>query len=336
MDFSPFKQDIDELIQEFEQGQLTTLSDMKRIWLDWKFSYIFQALPSTNLALVMQTLYNHSISYMDINKSLSNRLGALYCLYCLYETQPFKPPFKIYLSLGELKGLKALVVAAKEWGIRVVSTVVKRMLEKNAFLFGSVNISEYSGKERIKGIVDTQKACLKLLNEKLLGNTDTESYLHMDMGMELDVEVLMKISKEYEAIKGLAIDEASKVVDVQNIEHIAEERPTIGDEVEKITEEWGNQREVFSQQLAVTPPEKGDLQQEQPMSLPPAQNGDDDDDDLQHTSFLNLLLGNESPQLNDDVQRNLADQDFRVDDDNEEDTVSEFAKELESELFLDY
>lgn len=39
--------------------------------------------------------------YMVGTGSLSKRLGALYCLYCLYETQPFKPPFKIYLSLGK-------------------------------------------------------------------------------------------------------------------------------------------------------------------------------------------------------------------------------------------
>lgn len=31
---------------------------------------------------------------------LSRRLGGLYCLYCLYETQPFKPSYKIYLSIG--------------------------------------------------------------------------------------------------------------------------------------------------------------------------------------------------------------------------------------------
>lgn len=40
--------------------------------------------------------------YMISTASLSHRLGGLYCLYCLYEVQPFKPPFKIYLSIGML------------------------------------------------------------------------------------------------------------------------------------------------------------------------------------------------------------------------------------------
>ena len=38
--------------------------------------------------------------YMVGTATLSHRLGGLYCLYCLYETQPFNPSFKVYLSLG--------------------------------------------------------------------------------------------------------------------------------------------------------------------------------------------------------------------------------------------
>lgn len=110
---------------------------MKRIWLSRKFSYIYEASPSSNLAFFMQSLYSHSIGsvlfyysyvyyksvcsllcllfpctkitliysyagYLISNASLSHRLGGLFCLYCLYETQPFKPPFKIYLSLGTI------------------------------------------------------------------------------------------------------------------------------------------------------------------------------------------------------------------------------------------
>lgn len=51
--------------------------------------------------------------YMICTNSLSQRLGALYVLYCLYETQPFKPPFKIYLSLGMIFLFSALSVIFK-------------------------------------------------------------------------------------------------------------------------------------------------------------------------------------------------------------------------------
>ncbi|KAJ8450762.1 hypothetical protein Cgig2_021234 [Carnegiea gigantea] len=338
---------------------------MKRLWLDRKFSYIFEARPSTNLALFMQTLYNHSISYMDINNPLSCRLGALYCLYCLYETQPFKPFFKIYLSLvlslyvemaasirsatwadvdckttethisvrfWELQRLKALVVDAKGQRIKVVSAVVKRMLEKNSFLFGIVDISEYSKKEKIKELVDVQKACVQKMNEKLFANMDLERYLHMDMDLS-NLNPLFWLPF-------CSSEEASKVVDVQNVEHIADDRPTIGDEVQDIIKEWGDQREVFSQQTASPPcppipPGEGNLQREQPMSLPSAEAQElhDDGDELRNTSFMQLLLGNESPQAHGDIQLNPGDGDAGVEED---DTESEFAKELESELFLDF
>ncbi|KAJ0102980.1 hypothetical protein Patl1_06652 [Pistacia atlantica] len=100
MDLSPFKRDIDELIDEFVEGELTTLADMKKVWLSRKFTYIYEASPSNNLSFFMQSLYAHTIRHMVSTASLSCRLGGLYCLYCLYETQPFKPSFKIYLSLG--------------------------------------------------------------------------------------------------------------------------------------------------------------------------------------------------------------------------------------------
>ncbi|PIA36595.1 hypothetical protein AQUCO_03300058v1 [Aquilegia coerulea] len=102
MDLTPFKLDIDDLINEFTESNSTTLADMKRIWLSRKFTFIYEARPTTNLAFFMQSLFAHSIHYMLSTTSFSQRLAGLYCLYCLYETQPFKPPFKIYLSLGKL------------------------------------------------------------------------------------------------------------------------------------------------------------------------------------------------------------------------------------------
>ena len=43
------------------QNESTTLADMKRVWLSKKFSYIYEASPSTNLAFFMQSLYAHCI-----------------------------------------------------------------------------------------------------------------------------------------------------------------------------------------------------------------------------------------------------------------------------------
>nr|GEU51510.1 small nuclear RNA activating complex (SNAPc), subunit SNAP43 protein [Tanacetum cinerariifolium] len=46
----------------------------------------------------MQSLYGHCLVYMTPTDSISHSLGGLYGLYCLHETQPFNPPFRIHLS----------------------------------------------------------------------------------------------------------------------------------------------------------------------------------------------------------------------------------------------
>ncbi|XP_021760752.1 uncharacterized protein LOC110725595 [Chenopodium quinoa] len=276
-------------------------------------------------------------SYMISTNSLSQRLGALYALYCLYETQPFKPPFKICLSLGELRKLIALVVNAKENGIKLVSVLVRRMLEKNAFLFGFVNINDYSEKERIKELVDVQNACLKKMHEKLLANTKIERYLHMDMGMELDLEVLRKMAKEYEGTKNLAIREASRVFNTENVKHIAEDRLTIGDEVQKINEEWGNQKEMFSQFIGtdqhsvVTHYQREERHHKQLMLLSAAEQ-QQSDDELQHTGFMELLMGNESTLVNGNILQGPSSEQHSMPDE-EQDYDFEYAKDLEDQLF---
>ncbi|KAK3229540.1 hypothetical protein Dsin_001421 [Dipteronia sinensis] len=254
MDLSPFKQDIDELIEEFVEGGLTTLAEMKKVWLSRKFSYIYEASPSRNLAFFMQSLYAHAISHMISTVSLSSRLGGLYCLYCLYETQPSKPSFKIYLSFGELKKLKDLVVESKNSGIKVVPALVKRMLEKNIFLFGSVDLNEGSVTETVNQLTELQNARVQVAYNKLFASTRIENFIHMDMGTEVDLGVIQRLSTQYAEAKKQAIAESSEVVDVQNIKHISEDKESLGDAMENMSENWNIQRETFYQQTGLNRP----------------------------------------------------------------------------------
>ncbi|KAF3449696.1 hypothetical protein FNV43_RR10427 [Rhamnella rubrinervis] len=251
MDVCPFKQDIDELMDEFAQAESTTLADMKRVWLSRKMSYIYEVSPSSNLGLFMQSLYGHSIGYMISTASLSYRLGGLYCLYCLYETQPFKPPFKIYLSLEEMKKLKNLVVVAKEHGLKVASALVKRMLDKNMFLFGFVDITEGSIAETVNQLTELQNARIQYAHKELFRNTRIEEFLHMDMDMEVGFDMLKKLSTEYAKTKKLAINDGDEKVDVQDIKHIAEDDKMVGDAAERIIEEWNVQKQLFYQQTGL-------------------------------------------------------------------------------------
>ncbi|KAI9157159.1 hypothetical protein LWI28_017701 [Acer negundo] len=276
MDLSPFKQDIDELIKEFVEGGLTTLAEMKKVWLSRKFSYIYEASPSRNLAFFMQSLYAHAISHMISTVSLSSRLGGLYCLYCLYETQPSKPSFKIYLSFGELKKLKDLVVEAKNSGVRVVPALVKRMLEKNIFLFGSVDLNEGSVTETVNQLTELQNARVQVAYDKLFASSRIENFIHMNMGTEVDLGVIQRLSTQYAEAKKQAIAESSEVVDVQNIKHISEDKESLGDAMENISENWNIQRETFYRQTGLNRPVEKQLQLQ--LHDSEQQGGDDDFD----------------------------------------------------------
>ncbi|XP_057420799.1 uncharacterized protein LOC130714850 [Lotus japonicus] len=252
MNIDYFKKDIDELIGQFAQDESTTLADMKRVWLSKKFSYIYEAFPSTNLAFFMQSLYAHSIGYMVGAGSLSVRLGGLYCLYCLYETQPFKPPFKIYLSLGELKKVRILVADAKANAINVAPAVVNRMLERNMFLFGAVDLAEGAVTETVQQLQQLQNASIRVAYETLFKNTPINDYIHMDLGMEVDLNNLKKISSEYAEAKHLAAKEASSILDAENIKRIAGNKELmLGDVFEEIANDWVIQKQAFYKQTGL-------------------------------------------------------------------------------------
>ena len=59
-----------------------------------------------------------------------------------------------------------LLVDAKEKGLKVVSAVVKRMLDKNVFLFGCLEINEGSATETVNQLTELQNARIQVLYNK--------------------------------------------------------------------------------------------------------------------------------------------------------------------------
>ncbi|KAI6681593.1 hypothetical protein NL676_035474 [Syzygium grande] len=123
------------------------------------------------------------------------------------------------------------------------------MLEKNMFLFGAVEINEGSIAERVNQLMELQNARVQVAYKKLFANTRIEHFLHMDLGMEIDMDMVKNMSNEYAEAKKRAIKEAREVVDVQNIEHIAYDKKPIGDELTKIEENWAVQRDMLYRQI---------------------------------------------------------------------------------------
>ncbi|CAF2058400.1 BnaC06g14520D [Brassica napus] len=242
---SLFKRDIDELIDEFVEGDLTTFDDMKRVWLSRKFSYIYEAFPNTNLAFFIQSLYAHTIGHMVSIDSFSRRLGGLYCLYCLHEIQPFKPKFRIYISLQELGKFRDLIVEAKEKGVEIATAVGKQMLDKNLFIFGAVDFDETSTTEKLHQSIELQNRLVRCAYKKLTSETEIEKFIHFDMGKEVDLSSIHKQSIEYAEAKKRAMKSAGEIVEIGDIKHIAEEKELMGEKVEKLKEEWDSQKLSF-------------------------------------------------------------------------------------------
>ncbi|VVB10554.1 unnamed protein product [Arabis nemorensis] len=218
MNLSPYKRDIDELIDEFVEGDFTTFADMKSVWLSRKFSYIFEAIPNTNLAFFIQSLYAHIIiGHMVTTYSLSRRLGGLYCLYCLHEIQPFKPKFRIYISLQEFEKLRDLIVEAKDKGVDIA-------------------------------VANGQNARVRFAYEKLISDTKIEQFIHLEMGNEVDLDSLHKMSTKYAEAKKRAIKGAGESMEIEDIRHISEEKELMGERMEKLKEEWNSQRLSFYEQ----------------------------------------------------------------------------------------
>ncbi|KAL6137616.1 hypothetical protein ACLB2K_062906 [Fragaria x ananassa] len=261
MDLAPMKRDIDDLISQFAAADSTRFSDMKQVWLSKKFSYIYNARPTcaNSLALFMQSLYSHSIGHLiSPDSSLSRRLGGLYCLYCLHETQPLMPPFKIYLSLEELKKVRSLVAEAKVRGLGAAAALVRRLLEKKAFLFGCVETNE-GLKGKVDELTELENRRIRAACEKLFGESKIEEFIHMDLGMEVDLGKVKQMSREYKELKRVAAVEGG-------------DEELLGDVIEKIAKEWDAQREVFYRQTGLSQK----LNEEEQQLLQQEEEGDDD------------------------------------------------------------
>ncbi|CAH8320522.1 unnamed protein product [Eruca vesicaria subsp. sativa] len=87
---------------------------------------------------------------------------GLYCLYCLHETQPFKPKFRIYISLEELGRFWDLIVESKDRVVEIANAVARQMLDRNVFIFGAVDFDEASTTEKLHQSIELQNALVRV------------------------------------------------------------------------------------------------------------------------------------------------------------------------------
>lgn len=90
---------------------------------------------------------------------MSTLSSVICCLFSLHS-------FCLFLLTEELKRLKALVIDAKQNGIGVVLVLVKRMLVKDMFLFGFVDIGGGSITQSVEEITKLQNKRVQIAYDK--------------------------------------------------------------------------------------------------------------------------------------------------------------------------
>ncbi|XP_062202069.1 uncharacterized protein LOC133904611 [Phragmites australis] len=87
---------------------------------------------------------------------------------------------------------------------------------------------------------------------RLFANTQVESYMHMDLGAESELDSIKKLSKEYAEAKELAFAEASQPIDVVDAEHVLQNDKLLGNRVDEVVKEWDAQKEVFYERTGLS------------------------------------------------------------------------------------
>lgn len=259
MDLSAASRDIHELISAFAQHDAMSLPELKDLWKSRGFSFIHEACPKdTTQAFFMQSLYSSALGHIKTpDASLSWKLGALFVLYCLYETQHIEPYYLIYLSLEDLEKLHGLVKELRRIEHAEGLKVVRTMLRKEAFLFGCVSVDQKSIADACEKLTNQAAARLKHARFRLLANVPLQEHVYGGLTGEVSLDSVMAVVGEYAAAKkrvftGLGV-----------IEGGGEEGEGFASEVKGVVEGWDSQkRDLLSiNGLEIMPiqmvPEKG-------------------------------------------------------------------------------
>ncbi|CAM0881966.1 unnamed protein product [Alopecurus aequalis] len=127
------------------------------------------------------------------------------------------------------------------------------MLDKGFFLFGFINLLGDHGAKQVDELNAFQNKRVEFACDKLFANTQIGNYTHTDLGVELELYNIKKLSMDYTKAKKLAFTEANQTVDVDDVNHILQNDKLLGDKVEEIVKEWDAQKEEFYQKTDVPP-----------------------------------------------------------------------------------
>lgn len=238
MDLSAASRDIHELVEAFAQQEGMWLWQMKELWKGRGFSFIHEACPKdTTQAFFMQSLYSSALGHVkSVEKTLSWKLGGLYVLYCLYETQYVEPFYLIYLSLEDLEKLHGLVKELRQIEHAEALKVVRTMLRKETFLFGCVSVDQKSIADACEKLANQAAARLTHARFRLLANVPLQEHVYGSLNQDLSLDSVLSLVQDYAATKkqvftGLGV-----------LEEDTAGASSFGDELKEVADNWEVQK----------------------------------------------------------------------------------------------
>lgn len=112
---SGLKQDIDNLLEEFDKTRSLRFIDFACLWRDKSFNFIFTyKLNQNDLREFIEEAFNIVLDPLCSDTTPERSISSLYFIYCLYTSQPIEPKVPINLTLNKFKFFRSLLAATKE------------------------------------------------------------------------------------------------------------------------------------------------------------------------------------------------------------------------------
>jgi len=129
--------DIKNLLTQFQQRKEFSFAKFKEVWREMKFTLIHEGQREDQEQKdYMKALYTTTLAYLPAYRSIYIKIGVLYTLYLLYETQrtQVKDRTKIIVSLALWEELLSLNNVIKEHKLADAYQIFIKLKKKMLFV----------------------------------------------------------------------------------------------------------------------------------------------------------------------------------------------------------
>ncbi|KAH3767365.1 snRNA-activating protein complex subunit 1 [Pelomyxa schiedti] len=133
---SAYNNDVHRLLSEYHSVGVVSFGAFRDAWRKLQFSQIHMAtFKDQVLHDFYQTLYHIFLSHLFVKQPFSIRVGIMYGLFLLFETQPNSPKIKIFLSLPIWQQLVNLYEEIRTARIADAFKIFHTLKQERAFVF---------------------------------------------------------------------------------------------------------------------------------------------------------------------------------------------------------